>query len=100
MDVRFGALDLDIAFAAREEMRTEISAKFTRERLRGDLAAAGMRPVEVMTDPDGLFALSLERASIGCRAMNIEGSGALVAGGASGLGEATARRLHEQRRAT
>jgi NAD(P)-dependent dehydrogenase (short-subunit alcohol dehydrogenase family) len=26
--------------------------------------------------------------------MNIEGSGALVAGGASGLGEATARRLH------
>jgi NAD(P)-dependent dehydrogenase (short-subunit alcohol dehydrogenase family) len=28
--------------------------------------------------------------------MNIEGSGALVAGGASGLGAATARRLHEQ----
>ena len=28
--------------------------------------------------------------------MRIEGSGALVAGGASGLGEATARRLHEQ----
>jgi len=63
MDVHVGALDLDLAFAAREEMRTEISAKFTRERLEGDLAAAGMRPVEVMTDPDGLFALSLsERA--------------------------------------
>src|SRR4051812_34032861 len=28
--------------------------------------------------------------------MNIEGNGALVAGGASGLGEATARRLHER----
>ena len=28
--------------------------------------------------------------------MRIEGSGAIVAGGASGLGEATARRLHEQ----
>jgi NAD(P)-dependent dehydrogenase (short-subunit alcohol dehydrogenase family) len=28
--------------------------------------------------------------------MQIEGSGALVAGGASGLGEATARRLHER----
>src|SRR4051794_2120246 len=28
--------------------------------------------------------------------MNIEGSGALVAGGASGLGEATTRRLHER----
>jgi L-histidine N-alpha-methyltransferase len=64
MDVRIGKLDLDLAFAAREEMRTEISAKFTPERLEGDLAAAGLRPVEVMTDPDDLFALSLsERAA-------------------------------------
>jgi L-histidine N-alpha-methyltransferase len=64
MEVRVAALDLDLAFAAREEMRTEISAKFTPERLQGDLAAAGLRPVEVMTDPDGLFALSLsERAA-------------------------------------
>jgi L-histidine N-alpha-methyltransferase len=64
MDVRVGDLDLDLAFAAREEMRTEISAKFTPGRLQGDLAAAGMRAVEVMTDPDGLFALSLsERAA-------------------------------------
>jgi L-histidine N-alpha-methyltransferase len=59
MDVHVGALDLDLAFAAREEMRTEISAKFTPERLQGDLAAAGLRPLEVMTDPDELFALSL-----------------------------------------
>jgi L-histidine Nalpha-methyltransferase len=59
MDVRVAALGLDLAFAAREEMRTEISAKFTPERLHADLAAAGLRPVEVMTDPDGLFALSL-----------------------------------------
>ena len=59
MDVHVAALDLDVPFAAREEMRTEISAKFTPERLRGDLAAAGLEPVEVMTDPDGLFALSL-----------------------------------------
>jgi L-histidine N-alpha-methyltransferase len=63
MDVRVGALDLDIAFAAREELRTEISAKFTRERLAGDLAAAGLRLVDVLTDPEGRFALSLsERA--------------------------------------
>jgi L-histidine N-alpha-methyltransferase len=62
MEVRFGALDLDVAFAAREEMRTEISAKFTPERLLGDLAAAGLEPVEVMTDPDGRFALSLSAA--------------------------------------
>ena len=33
MDVRIAALDLDVTFAAREEMRTELSAKFTRERL-------------------------------------------------------------------
>jgi L-histidine N-alpha-methyltransferase len=64
MDVRVSDLDLDLAFAAREEMRTEISAKFTPERLRGDLAAAGLHAAEVMTDPDGLFALSLsERAA-------------------------------------
>jgi L-histidine Nalpha-methyltransferase len=63
MDVRIGALDLDVAFAAREEMRTEISAKFTRERLEGDLAAAGLRLVDVLTDPEERFALSLsERA--------------------------------------
>ncbi|MEN3279297.1 MAG: L-histidine Nalpha-methyltransferase, partial [Solirubrobacteraceae bacterium] len=59
MDVRVGKLNLDIAFGAREEMRTEISAKFTPWRLAADLAAAGLRPAEVMTDPDGLFALSL-----------------------------------------
>jgi NAD(P)-dependent dehydrogenase (short-subunit alcohol dehydrogenase family) len=35
-------------------------------------------------------------ASLGWRAMVIEGNGALVVGGASGLGEATARRLHSQ----
>src|SRR4029079_13411832 len=33
---------------------------------------------------------------LGWRAMDIEGNGALVVGGASGLGEATARRLHAQ----
>jgi L-histidine N-alpha-methyltransferase len=59
--VRIGALDLDVRFAADEEMRTEISAKFTRERLQGDLAAAGLELVEVYTDPDELFALSLSR---------------------------------------
>ena len=36
------ALDLSVHFDAGEELRTEISAKFTPERVRGDLAAAGM----------------------------------------------------------
>jgi L-histidine N-alpha-methyltransferase len=52
-------LGLTVHFANREELRTEISAKFTRERLEADLAAAGLRLAEWMTDPDGLFALSV-----------------------------------------
>ena len=63
MDARVAALGLDVAFAAREEMRTEISAKFTPARLHADLAAAGLRAVEVMTDPDRRFALSLSERS-------------------------------------
>jgi len=59
--VTVGKLGLRIAFAAGEELRTEISAKFTRQRLEGDLAAAGMELVEQFTDPDGLFALNLAR---------------------------------------
>jgi L-histidine N-alpha-methyltransferase len=59
--VRVADLDLDVEFAAREELRTEISAKFTRERLEGDLAAAGLELVEVFTDADARFAVSLSR---------------------------------------
>lgn len=61
--VRVEALDLDIDFANREEMRTEISAKFTTQRLRADLAAAGLDLVETFTDPDELFAVSLARVA-------------------------------------
>lgn len=58
-------LDLEITFARGEEMRTELSAKFTRERLEADLDAAGLELGEWMTDPDGLFALSLSRRAPG-----------------------------------
>jgi L-histidine N-alpha-methyltransferase len=54
-------LGLRLTFAAGEELRTEISAKFTPERIGGDLAAAGMELVETLTDGDGLFALTLAR---------------------------------------
>ncbi len=57
--VRVETLDLDVDFAAREELRTEISAKFTPDCLRADLAAAGLELVELYTDPDELFAVSL-----------------------------------------
>lgn len=56
-------LDLPVHFAAGEEMRTEISAKFTAERLEGDLSAAGLELVRWFTDPDELFALTLSRAA-------------------------------------
>ena len=54
-------LDLRVRFERGEELRTEISAKFTEERLRGDLSAAGLELSHWLTDPDGLFALSLSR---------------------------------------
>ncbi len=77
------------------------------ERLEGDLLAAGLELVRWLTDPDELFALTLSsrrhrrgrRARrIGFRAMQIEGSAALVVGGASGLGEATVRAPARARR--
>jgi L-histidine N-alpha-methyltransferase len=55
------ALDLDVAFALGEEMRTEISAKFRRETVTRELAAAGFELAEWWTDGDGDFALSLAR---------------------------------------
>ncbi len=56
------ALHLPVHFDAGEELRTEISAKFTPARLEGDLAAARLELVRLLTDPDELFALSLARA--------------------------------------
>jgi L-histidine N-alpha-methyltransferase len=54
-------LDLPVHFDEGEELRTEISAKFTPERLQGDLAAAGLELVRWLTDPDEQFALTLSR---------------------------------------
>jgi L-histidine Nalpha-methyltransferase len=54
-------LNLQVEFAAGEELRTEISAKFTPQRLERDFAAAGMALAGLWTDPDKLFALSLAR---------------------------------------
>jgi L-histidine Nalpha-methyltransferase len=52
-------LGLRVDFAAGEELRTEISAKFTRSRLESDFESAGLVLEEWYTDPDDLFALSL-----------------------------------------
>ena len=52
-------LDLTVAFAQGEEMRTEISAKFRPEIVSAELRAAGLTQVGWWTDPAGDFALSL-----------------------------------------
>jgi L-histidine N-alpha-methyltransferase len=59
--VLVGDLDLRVEFAAGEELRTEISAKFTRERVRADLEAAGLELDRWFTDGDELFGISLAR---------------------------------------
>jgi len=57
--VNVAALDLGVSFAAGEEMRTEISAKFRREGVERELAAAGLAMTRWWTDPAGDFGLSL-----------------------------------------
>jgi L-histidine N-alpha-methyltransferase len=52
-------LGLRVEFAAGEELRTEISAKFTRARVEADFRAAGLRFERWYTDAEDLFALSL-----------------------------------------
>ena len=57
--VRLEALELEVAFAAGELMRTEISAKFHLRRLIGELEAAGLATRCCWTDRAGDFALLL-----------------------------------------
>jgi L-histidine Nalpha-methyltransferase len=57
--VRVADLDLTVQFAAGEEMRTEISAKFRPAQVRAELDAAGLPTVRFWTDPDGDFGLTL-----------------------------------------
>ena len=57
--VHVPALELTVEFAQGEEMRTEISAKFRRERVESELADAGLQLVEWWTDKHEDFALSL-----------------------------------------
>jgi L-histidine Nalpha-methyltransferase len=57
--VRLDGLDLEVLFAAGEEMRTEISCKFTREGLEGIYSEAGLDLAGWFTDEDGDYALSL-----------------------------------------
>lgn len=60
--VKVPALDLAVDFAAGEELRTEVSAKFRREGVTAELAAAGLDLAHWWTDAEGRFALSLSVA--------------------------------------
>ncbi|MGW4350950.1 L-histidine N(alpha)-methyltransferase [Nocardia sp. NPDC004582] len=59
MTVRIPELGLTVDFAAGEQLRTEISAKFRPEVLDRELNAAGFTPEHLWTDPDRRFALVL-----------------------------------------
>ena len=56
--VRIDSAGLEIRFADGEEIRTEISAKFTRDAVAGELDAAGLALDEFFTDDAGLFGLA------------------------------------------
>ncbi len=60
--VTIGDLGLTVSFAAGEELRTEISAKFRRDKIEAELAAAGLRTLRFWTDPDGDFGLTLAQS--------------------------------------
>jgi L-histidine N-alpha-methyltransferase len=57
--VSIDALDLQLPFAAGEDVRTEVSAKFRRDGIERELADAGLAPAHWWTDDAGDFALSL-----------------------------------------
>jgi L-histidine N-alpha-methyltransferase len=57
--VTLPAIGLTVDFAEGEEMRTEVSAKFRREGVQTELAAAGFAMRSWWTDDDGQFGLSL-----------------------------------------
>ncbi|EFE65457.1 L-histidine N(alpha)-methyltransferase [Streptomyces viridosporus] len=60
--VKVPALDLAVDFAAGEDLRTEVSAKFRKEGVRDELDSAGLELTRWWTDEAGRFALSLSVA--------------------------------------
>ncbi|MET8472008.1 L-histidine N(alpha)-methyltransferase [Streptomyces sp. NPDC006422] len=61
--VKLTALDLEVEFAAGEEVRTEVSAKFRQEGVKAELHEVGLELAHWWTDSEGRFALSLSQAS-------------------------------------
>jgi L-histidine N-alpha-methyltransferase len=59
--VRLEAIDLEVSFARGEEMRTEISCKFTRAMVEAMYSDAGLALAEWHEDPRGWFGVSVAR---------------------------------------
>ncbi len=57
--VRIEGAELEVTFEDGEELRTEISAKFTRDAVDRELHAAGLRLDGFHTDDGGLFGLAV-----------------------------------------
>ncbi|MEU0336497.1 L-histidine N(alpha)-methyltransferase [Streptomyces sp. NPDC006193] len=60
--VKVPALGLAVDFAAGEDLRTEVSAKFRKETVAAELSAAGLDLTHWWTDAQDRFALSLSVA--------------------------------------
>ncbi|MET9154810.1 L-histidine N(alpha)-methyltransferase [Streptomyces griseoflavus] len=60
--VKIPALGLAVDFAAGEDLRTEVSAKFRQEGVRTELSSAGLELTRWWTDEERRFALSLSTA--------------------------------------
>jgi len=63
MTVRLPVVGLEVTFAEGEEMRTEVSSKFRRERVAAELSDAGFELTRWWTDEAARFGVSLSRAA-------------------------------------
>jgi L-histidine N-alpha-methyltransferase len=61
MRVHVPGADLDVTFAPGDEIRTELSCKYTRETLSARLEGTGLEIEQWHTDPDDLFVVTLLR---------------------------------------
>ena len=59
--VEIEGLGMHVAFEPGEDLRTEISAKFSSEQVARELGAGGFRVEGGWTDPAGEFLLTLAR---------------------------------------
>jgi L-histidine Nalpha-methyltransferase len=73
--VTVGDLGLTVSFAAGEEMRTEVSAKFRPAGIRAELAGTGFRTLKFWTDPDCDFGLTLAERPSGIRRPSSKSAG-------------------------